>query len=292
MCDQDSINDMFEAAGRGAVSRRHFAALSLGTGLAMALPRAANAVAVTEAEVEIRTPDGTADAYFVHPSNGAAPGVAMWPDIRGLRPTMRVLAKRLAESGYAVLVPNPYYRIAKESGLPDGAAFFTDEATQKKMFGMMATLTAAVQTTDSEALIAYLDAQPAVDKKRKLGVAGYCMGGATAMRFASAAPDRVGAGASFHGGRLVTETPDSPHLLVPHLKAQFLFAIAENDDQQQPDAKNVLRAAFDQAKVPAEIEVYQGTKHGWCSLDSPIYNEAQAEKAWQRMLVLFKAALA
>jgi carboxymethylenebutenolidase len=146
--------------------------------------------------------------------------------------------------------------------------------------------------TDATAFVAYLDSQPFVDKKRKMGTTGYCMGGPFTMRTAAAFPDRIGAGASFHGGSLVTDKPNSPHLLVPKMKAQFLFAIAENDDKSQPEAKDVLRDAFANAKLPAEIEVYAGAMHGWCPPDSQVYNHDQAEKAWSRMLVLFKTALA
>lgn len=292
MCDNDAFDDMISYERRsGELSRRRFGALAAGMGVAFALPRLANAADVTDSEVEIKTPDGTADAYFVHPSKGAHAGVLIWPDIFGLRPAFQQMGKRLAESGYSVLVVNPFYRTKKAPVAPEHANF-DDPATRTALMTLAGTLSAETATTDAKAFVAYLDKQPAVDKKRKIGTMGYCMGGPITVRTAAALPDRVGAGASFHGGGLVTDKPDSPHLLVPKLKAQYLFAIAENDDQRQPEAKDVLRAAFAKANLPAEIEVYAGAIHGWCPPDSKVYNEVQAEKAWSRLLALFKTALA
>ena len=290
MCDQDAFDDMTEYQLKSGVSRREFGALTLGAGLVSLLPRGAAAAEVTETEVQIKTPDGTCDAYFVHPATGAHPGVLIWPDIFGLRPAFRQMGKRLAESGYAVLVVNPFYR-AKQAPTAPEHPDFNDAATRTALMSLMGALTQETAFTDAKAFIAWLDAQSAVDKKRKMGTTGYCMGGPLTMRTAAAMPARVGAGASFHGGGLVTDKPDSPHLLVPKMKAHYLFAIAENDDQKQPEAKDVLRAAFARAKLPAEIEVYAGTMHGWCPPDSQVYNQEQAEKAWGRLLVLFKSAL-
>jgi carboxymethylenebutenolidase len=292
MCDQDSIDDMNDYARRtGELTRRRFGAWSLASGLTMMLPAVAGAVDVTESEVEIKTPDGVADAYFVHPSSGAHPGVLMWPDIMGLRPAFRAMGKRLAQSGYSVLVPNPFYRSSKAPVVPEGASF-DDDATRQKLMSLMGSLTPDIQFTDAKAYVAYLTGQGAVDRKRKLGTAGYCMGGPMTMRTAATFPDRIGAGASFHGANLATDKPESPHLLVPKMKARYLIAIAENDDQRDPAAKNLLREGFANANLKAEIEVYAGTMHGWCVLDSKVYNQEQAEKAWGRMLALFKAALA
>jgi carboxymethylenebutenolidase len=291
MCDNDSIDDMIEFQRRsGDLSRRRFGALSVGTGLAMLLPAVAGAVDVKDAEVQIKTPDGVADAYFVHPSSGQHPGVLIWADIFGLRPAFRQMARRLAESGYSVLVPNPFYRQKKAPIVAEGASF-QDPETRKFLMSMMGALTPATHVADAKAFVAYLDAQPSVDKKRKMATTGYCMGGPITLRTAATFPDRIGAGASFHGASLVTDKPDSPHLLVPKMKAHYLFAIAENDDKQQPAAKDALREAFAKAKLPAEIEVYAGAMHGWCPPDGAAYNEAQAEKAWSRMLELFKTAL-
>jgi carboxymethylenebutenolidase len=290
MCDQDAFDDMTEYQLKSGVSRREFGALTLGAGLVSLLPRGAAAADVTETEVQIKTPDGTCDAYFVHPATGVHPGVLIWPDIFGLRPAFRQMGKRLAESGYAALVVNPFYRVKPAPTAPEHPDF-NDAATRTALMSLMGALTQETAFTDAKAFIPWLDAQSAVDKKRKMGTTGYCMGGPLTMRTAAAMPARVGAGASFHGGGLVTDKPDSPHLLVPKMKAHYLFAIAENDDQKQPEAKDVLRAAFARAKLPAEIEVYAGTMHGWCPPDSQVYNQEQAEKAWSRLLVLFKSAL-
>jgi carboxymethylenebutenolidase len=201
------------------------------------------------------------------------------------------MGKRLAESGYAVLVVNPFYRQKKSPVVPAGASF-ADQATRDIVMPLAKALSATTNMADARAFVAFLDGQAAVDKKRKLGTTGYCMGGPIVMRTAAAVPDRIGAGASFHGGGLVTKGADSPHLLIPTMKAHFLFAVAENDDQREPEAKNVLRDEFAKAKLPAEIEVYAGAAHGWCPPDSAVYNEKQAERAWARLLVLFKTALA
>ena len=292
MCDNDSIDDIVEYQLRSReVSRRQFGALTIGAGLTTLLPKLADAAEVKDAEVEIKTADGTADAYFVHPATGAHPGVLIWPDIFGLRPAFRQMGKRLAESGYSVLVINPFYRIKKAPTAPEHADF-QDPATRTALMAQMSSLTPETTLTDAKAFVTWLDSQASVDKKRKLGTTGYCMGGPLTMRTAAAFPNRIGAGASFHGGNLVTDKPDSPHLLVPKMKAQYLFAIAENDDMREPKAKDALREAFAKAKLPAEIEVYTGTMHGWCPPDSQVYSEPQAEKAWSRMLALFKTALA
>jgi carboxymethylenebutenolidase len=265
--------------------------MTLGAGLVAVLPRLANAAETTGADVEIKTPDGTADAYFVHPVKGKHPGVLIWPDIFGLRPAFKQMATRLAESGYSVLVINPFYRTQKAPTAPANPDF-NDPPTRQALMTLAGTLSATTAVTDAKAFIPYLDSQHSVDKKRKIGTTGYCMGGPFVFRTAAAFPDRIGAGATFHGGGLVTDKPESPHLLIPQMKAHFLIAIAENDDQRQPEAKTVLREAFDKAKLPAEIEVYAGTIHGWCPPDAKVYNQDQAEKAWSRMLALFSSSLA
>ena len=291
MCEQDDFDAMVKYAHRSALSRRQFGALSMGAGLISMIPPVANAAEVTGADVDIKTPDGTCDAYFVHPTKGASPGVLVWPDIFGLRPTFKDMAKRLAESGYAVLVINPFYRVQKaptSAPNPD----FNDPATRKALMGLAGGLTPETAVIDAKAFVPWLDSQAAVSKKHKLASTGYCMGGPFTLRTAAAFPERIGAGATFHGGGLVTDKPDSPHLLIPTIKAQYLIAIAESDDKQQPDAKTVLRDTFGKANLPAEVEVYEGTMHGWCPPDSRVYNHDQAEKAWTRQLALFKKALA
>jgi len=292
MCDQDAIEDMisYNLRMRG-LSRRQFGALTLGAGLVSTLASVADAAETKESDVSIKTADGAADAYFVHPAKGPAPGVLVWPDIFGLRPAFRQMGKRLAESGYAALVVNPFYRTKKAPTAPEHPDF-NDPETRKMLMGLHDTLSPTTTKTDAQAFVGFLDSQAAVDKKRKIGTTGYCMGGPLVFETAAAQAKRVGAAATFHGGGLVTDKPDSPHLLIPTMKAQFLIAIAENDDQKQPDAKNVLREAFAKAKLPAEIEVYKGTLHGWCPPDSQVYNQEQAEKAWSRLLALFKTALA
>jgi carboxymethylenebutenolidase len=268
------------------VTRRQFGML-LGAGVAMMLPRVVNAVAVTEADVNVTTPDGTADCYFVHPASGTAPGVLMWPDIFGRRPAFHQMGKRLAESGYAVLVVNPFYRVQKAPTAKAGSATPIQE-----LMPLAQKLNETTQTTDAKAFIAWLDQQSSVAKNRKVGTQGYCMGGPIAFRTAAAVPDRVGAVASFHGGGLVTDQPNSPHLQASKTKAQFLIEIAENDDQRSPNEKNVLKETFARVNLPAEIEVYAGAAHGWCPPDSRVYNEPQAEKAWSRLLALYGKALA
>jgi carboxymethylenebutenolidase len=291
MCEKDDLDEMYEISRSRDLSRRQFGALSLGVGLSAMLPRLADAADTAESEVEIKTPDGTCDAYLVHPMKGRYPAVLIWPDIFGLRPAFRQMGKRLAESGYTVLVINPFYRTQKAPTAPEHPDF-NDPATRQALFSLAGTLSPATALTDATAFVGFLDNQPSVDKKRKMGTTGYCMGGPFVFRTAAAFPGRVGAGATFHGGGLATDKPESPHLLIPKMKAHFLIAIAENDDQREPEVKNILRDSFAKAKLPAEIEVYAGTKHGWCPPDSAVYDSAQAERAWGRMSVLFKAELA
>jgi carboxymethylenebutenolidase len=287
MCDQDHFEeDRQEYEARGLVTRKQFGAM-LGAGMAMMLPKVANALAVTEADVNVTTPDGAADCYFVHPATGTAPGVLMWPDIFGLRPAFRQMGKRLAESGYSVLVVNPFYRAKKAPTAEEGAA-----TAIQQLMPLAQGLNETTQMTDAKAFIGWLDRQAAVARNRKMGTQGYCMGGPIAFRTAAAVPDRVGAVASFHGGGLVTDKPNSPHLQAAKTKAQFLIAIAANDDARSPKDKDVMKETFGQANLPAEIEVYTDAMHGWCPPDSKVYNEAKAEKAWSRLLVLYGKALA
>jgi carboxymethylenebutenolidase len=284
---------------KNEIGRRDFVGLSLGTGLAAAAVASAAEPDVVEINVEIKTPDGTCDAAFIHPKSGSHAGVLVWPDAFGLRPATRDIGKRLAAAGYSVLVPNPFYRVSK-APFTDASGFdFQNPADMAKLRPLMASVNAPGNAEkDAAAYVAFLDAQKEVDKAKKIGTQGYCMGGPLVMKTAAALPDRVGAGASFHGGGLVTDGPDSPHLLAPKIKARMYFGIASNDDARQPDAKDKLREAFAAAKVPAEIEVYAGALHGWCMPDmptqngAPIYNKADAERAWGKLLALYKTALA
>jgi carboxymethylenebutenolidase len=286
MCDQDHFDDdrqKYEALG--LVTRKQFG-IMLGAGIAMMLPKVANAAEVTESDVNVKTPDGTADCYFVHPATGTAPGVLVWPDIFGLRPAFRQMGKRLAESGYSVLVVNPFYRTKKAPTADQGGA-----TPIPQVLPLAQTLNETTHMTDAKAFIGWLEQQSPVAKNRKMGTQGYCMGGPMAFRTAVAMPDRVGAVATFHGGGLVTKMPNSPHLQAAMTKAQFLIAVAESDDKTSPDDKNVLKETFAKANLQAEIEVY-GAAHGWCPPDSTVYNEPLAEKAWSRLLVLYGKALA
>ncbi|HEY2558732.1 MAG TPA: dienelactone hydrolase family protein [Caldimonas sp.] len=286
------------AAADAELSRRDFVALSVASGLAAAAPiPAASALAVSEREVMIKTADGSCDAAFFHPASGEHPGVLIWPDAFGLRPTMRDMGRRLAAEGYAVLVPNPFYRIARSPQFESAARVdFQDPATRAKIGPLMGSITApGAAERDAAAYVAFLDDQPQVDRAKKIGVQGYCMGGALTFRSAAAVSERIAAAASFHGGGLVTDKPESPHLLAPRIRARMYVGIAASDDQRQPDAKDKLRKAFAAAKVAAVIEVYPA-RHGWCVPDmpveagAPVYSAADAERAWGNLLALYRAA--
>ncbi|NML06502.1 dienelactone hydrolase family protein [Sphingomonas sp. G-3-2-10] len=288
MCDELTAADNDRALA--AFSRREFGAGVAAAAAVIALPIPANAFAITGRDVVIKTPDGECDAYFVAPAGGKHPAVLVWPDIMGLRPAFRQMADRLAQSGYAVLTVNPFYRSAKApyhapGDTPDSAKI------REQAFEWRKLITADAAVRDAIAFIAFIDKQKETDTKRGVGTTGYCMGGPLTMRTAAAVPNRVRAGASFHGGGLATDAPDSPHLLVPKMKASYLFAVAANDDERNPAEKEKVREAFAAAKLPAEIEVYAGANHGWCPPDSRAYNQAQAERAWERLLVLLKGAL-
>jgi carboxymethylenebutenolidase len=288
------------------ISRRQFTALSLAAGTAAAAGISGTptsgaaatgaAAGVIDSDVQVQTPSGVCDAVLVHPQGqGHWPAVILFVDAFGLRPAMRDMAKRLAADGYTVLVPNPYYRSTKAPGIDPGFDF-TNPADRAKLEALRAPITSDSVMQDATAYVKFLDSQMSVDKKAKIGVVGYCMGGPMTMQAAAANPARIGAGASFHGGGLVTDKPDSPHLLVPKIKAQYYFGIAANDDQRQPDAKTKLDEAFHAAKLAAKIEVYEGTLHGWCVKDmplqagKPIYDQVQAERAWNELVVLYKRA--
>lgn len=283
-------------ADEANVSRRDFIARSVAAGLVAATRQSfAATLEVVESEVTVKTPDGTCDAAFIHPASGTYPGVIIWPDAGGLRPSMRDMAKRLAAEGYSVLVPNPFYRVSKAPQFTTAANLdFKDQDLMTKLRLLMSSVqSAGAAEKDAVAYVAFLDAQRQVDKTKKIGSQGYCMGGGLVVRTAATIPERIGAGASFHGGGLVTDKPDSPHLLAPKIKARMYFGIAANDDQRQPDAKDKLKESFAKAGVPVEVEVYPA-KHGWCVPDmpvedgAPIYDKAQAERAWSKLVALYK----
>ncbi|MHA6720125.1 dienelactone hydrolase family protein [Sphingomonas sp. RS6] len=285
MCDEWTAADN-ERHLAATMTRRGFGAATAAIGVAALLPSPANAAEVRGRDVTIETPAGTADAYFVAPVGGKHPAVLVWPDIMGLRPAFRQMADRLAQSGYAVLTVNQFYRSTKAPFLKPGQSFDQPEV-RAMIMPWREPLTPEAIVTDARAFGAWLDKQPETDAKRGMGSTGYCMGGPFVFRTAAALEGRVRAGASFHGAPLVTDAADSPHRLVPQMHGRYLVAIAENDDARAPDDKATLRTAFAEADVPAEIEVYPGTMHGWCPPDSRVYNPEQANRAWDRLLATF-----
>jgi carboxymethylenebutenolidase len=287
MCDEHTLEVWSEyLKDHPPINRRAFGALSAGAGLAAVLPPVAHAQGVTEADVEITTPDGVADCYFVHPTNGKHAGVVIWPDIMGLRSAFKHMGRRLAQSGYSVLVANPFYRDARAPVVPEGTRFGDPGAEVVRTYA--GTLTPETHMTDARAFVNWLDEQSAVDTSRGIGTTGYCMGGPMVMHTAYARADRVRAGATFHGGGLAS----GPQKYIPQMNADFLIAIAASDDERSPNDKKILRDAFGNTDLDAEIEVYEGTAHGWCPPDSTVYDEAQAERAWSRLLALFGKSLA
>lgn len=286
MCDSDTTPFIVESS----VTRRSVVLGLSSVAAAIGLPVDALAATVVESDVTVKTADGSADAALFHPAGkGAWPAVILWPDILGLRPVFREMGRRLAAQGYTVLVPNPFYR-TRRAPIVTGPFDFGDKAAMAKLLDLKATLTDARIDADNGAFLAFLDRQKQVDRRRGAGVQGYCFSGPFAFRAAARRPDRIRAVATFHGGGLVTKEADSPHLQIRKSKARFLVAIAQNDDHNQPDAKNILKAAFAAAKRPAVVEVYPAD-HGWCVAGSPTYNEAAAERAWRELTKLYRATL-
>lgn len=287
MCDE-----LTEAENAAWLSRRQFGAAGAGAAILASLPGCSTAqetAGVKGRAVTVTTPDGKVDAWFYAPETGKHPAVILWPDIAGLREAYKTMASRLASSGYAVLVVNHYYRGAVAPVLDSLVAWRTPEG-QAKLKPLIAGITPAGTMNDARAFVAWLDAQPEVDIAKKIGTCGYCMGGPYTVRTAAAVPARIGAAASFHGAGLVGEGPDSPINLLAKTNAGFLIAIAQHDDASAPDDKTALIAAAKAAGRPAEVEVYPA-QHGWCTIDAPIYDKVQADKAWARMLALYAANL-
>lgn len=280
MCDERTVED------NRHFSRRQFGAAAGAVGATLVLPTPADAKPVKGRDVVITTPDGRCDAYFTAPTSGKHPGVLMWPDIMGLRPAFRQMADRLAQSGYAVLVVNQFYRSVPSPIVKPGETF-DQPAVRDRIMPWRAALTPAAVTSDGKVFVAFIDRQKETDTGRGIGCVGYCMGGPMVLRTAAATPARIHAGVSCHGAGLVSEGADSPHRLVPQMRGGYLIAIAANDDERSPNDKVVLREAFAAAHRPAEIEVYDGAMHGWCVIDSKVYNPPQAERAWGKMLALF-----
>lgn len=287
MCDDDIHQGLIEDP---TVSRRTFGLMTVAA-VGLTAANAHAAVPVVEKDVEIKTSDGVADAALYYPEGkGAWPAVLLWPDVVSLRPVFREMGKRLAASGYVVLVPNLYYRV-KKAPVVDGAFNFANADDRAKLAPLRASVTPEGADRDSVAYLAFLDAQPQTDKNKKVGTQGYCMGGPLAFRTAGAVPNRVGAVASFHGGGLFTDGPTSPHLVLPKTQAEYMVLVADNDDKQDPAAKEKLKQALDAAKLKSRVEVYEGAAHGWTVKGSQVYNEPAAEKAWVELLDLYKRAL-
>jgi carboxymethylenebutenolidase len=274
------------------LSRRDFTAFAAGFTSAPATA-SDRKQPVIDLDVNVKMPDGTCDAVFIHPTNGSHPGVLIWHDSPGLRPVIRDLGRRIAAEGYSVLVPNLFYRAHTAPVFDASFDYANNPADREKYAHTVASFLApGAAERDAVAYIAFLDSQPQVNKKKQIGTHGYCLGGPYIMRTAATLPDRVGAGASFHGGFLVTDKPNSPHLLAPKIKARLYFAIADDDDKREPDVKNKLREAFTGAKVRAEIEVYPNARHGWCVPDSKAAeNKRDAEHAWGKLVALYRQAL-
>ena len=285
MCDDDiHVGLVYDPK----VSRRMFGVLTAAA--AGGVATGAYAADVVEKDVEVKTADGVADSVLFHPAGkGTWPAVLIWTDIAGLRPAFREMGRRLAGQGYVVLVPNPFYRSVKGVVATPGFDFSKPE-DRARVMGYRGAMTNAGIDSDAQAYVAFLDAQPQTSKKKKVGVQGSCMGGPLSFRTAAAVPARIGAVGSFHGGGLTTKTPDSPHLLIPKTNAGYLVAVAQNDDKAQPDSKDILKAAFAEAKKTATVEVYPAA-HGWCVKGSQVYNEAEAERAWAELSKLYKAKL-
>ncbi len=300
MCDEHTEHSNEELEKSGSLSRRGFGLMSAAA-LAACATSPEGAVGVAEQEVEITTPDGVMDAHFAAPTSGKHPAVLVWPDIMGLRPAFRIMGKRLAESGYAVLTVNPFYRLAKGQVFDATTEKFSDPPVRTRLVGLMGPTVGNPENTKKDAIAAvgWIDKQKEVDTSRGIGTTGYCMGGPLVMRTMAFVPDRVKGGASFHGGGLAvtsataneTQKANSPHLLVPKMKAKgVLIAVAQNDDKQDPTVKETVKAAFTASNIPVEVEVYPAD-HGWCPPDSQVFDQVQADRAWERLLATFKAAL-
>lgn len=289
MCDEKTLKDWEEYLKNKPVTRRKFNTLTAGAGLVAAIPGVATAQRLSSGPVDVLTPDGVADCYMTHPPDGSYPGVILWPDILGLRPAFMDMGRRLSGYGYAVLVVNPFYRDAKAPVVDRGASF-SDPAVREKVLPMARALNADTHFSDARAFVDYLESHGAVSRTNKMATIGYCMGGPMVMRTAAARPDRIGAAATFHGGGLATGEDNSPHLLIPEMEADFLIAIAENDDMSDPQAKTTLRDSFAAAGLNAEVEVYEGAQHGWTVTDSDVYDLDLAEQAWARLLALLEQA--
>jgi carboxymethylenebutenolidase len=273
------------------ISRRAFG-LGAAATIVLSSSVAAAQVKVVQKDVDVPMSSGVADSALFYPEGrGRWPAVLVWTDILGLRPVFREMGQRLAAEGYVVLVPNPFYRNAK-APVVDGSFDFSKPEDRAKVMPMAAALTADANISDAKSYVTFLDALPQTNRKKKMGVQGYCMGGPLTFRTAATAPERIGAAATFHGGGLVTDKPDSPYLMIPKMKAEVVCAVADNDDKRDPAAKEKLKEAFAAAHLKATVEVYDGCNHGWTVRGSQVYNEAGAERAWAELTALYKRNLA
>jgi carboxymethylenebutenolidase len=268
MCDETTGRTERGADGAGQMA-------------AFATPQAG----LEEAMVGIPTEDGTCDAFFVHPKQGKHPGVILWPDAIGLRPAKHTMARRLAADGFAVLAVNPYYRFGA-APLPITMETWRTPEGLAWVMPLVEQIDGAALARDARALVAFLDAQPAVDTNRGIGVQGYCMGGPFSLRTVAAVPERIKAVGTFHGGGMVNGTPDSPHLLIASTQASYLVAVALDDDVKTPDDRVVMRETLAAAGRPAEVELYRAD-HGWCVPDAPAYDPGEADRAHARLLALY-----
>ena len=291
MCDENTLSGFTAKDRKRGLSRRQFAASGVLASLAACAPMEqgeASEGRLAESMVSIPTADGTMDAFFVHPAGEDQVAVIIWPDIAGLRDSFKMMARRLAQSGYAVLVANPYYRDVSALQFADFAAFM--DGGWDKVKPWRAKLSADAIMRDARALVTWLDAQDAVDSADGIGTQGYCMGGPFTIWSAAAVPGRVKAAGSFHGGGLVRDDVQSPHKLMIDTPSSYLIAIAQDDDGKDPESTATLKGIAESGAADAEVEVY-AADHGWCVYDSPSYDEAEAERAWVRLLALYEKAL-
>jgi carboxymethylenebutenolidase len=242
-------------------------------------------------EIALPTPDGEARAFTFEPAGeGPWPAAIIFMDAPAIRPALWEMGERLARHGYFVLLPDLFWRAGPYAPI-NVKEVFADEAKRREVFGKLTGSTSPEkQMVDAKACLDWLAEQPEV-RKGPVGVTGYCMGCGVALRAAGNFPDRIAAAAGFHGGRLATDAPDSPHLLAPKIKAKVLIAGAEEDAGFPPEQADKLREALTAAGVANEVTIYKGAKHGYTMPDLPVYNQEAAERHWTEMLALFDKTL-
>ena len=247
---------------------------------------------MSRTEIALKTDDGDARAFVFKPNEGkgAWPGVIFFMDAPAIRPALFEMCERLASNGYYVLLPDMFWRAGPYEPIKI-AEVFGDEAKRRERFGkFMGSTDGAKARTDTKACLDFLAAQPEVAGS-KVGVTGYCMGGGLALNAAGHFPDRVAAAGAFHGGRLATDAPDSPHLLAPRIKAKVYVGGADQDAGFPPEQADRLREALTAAGVENTVEIYEGARHGYAPPDMPVYDEAAAERQWRALLGLLDGTL-